>query len=73
MKLNSVELFMKIVELIIFVLIDYVSIFKNFINYYYIMIKMYSLKCNMIRVRERENICIYICIYFIFIFCIKFD
>lgn len=68
MKLNSVELFMKIVELIIFVLIDYVSIFKNFINYYYIMIKMYSLKCNMIRVREREKyMYIYMYIFYFYL------
>lgn len=56
MKSNSAELLMKTVESITSVLTDFVSILKNITNYYYITTNMYSLKCNMIRVREREKL-----------------
>lgn len=54
-KSNSAELLMKTVESITSVLTDYVSILKNLTNYHYITTKMYSSKCNMMRVREREK------------------
>lgn len=55
-KSNSAELLMKTVESITSVLTDFVSILKNLTNYYNITTNLYCLKCNMIRVREREKL-----------------